>query len=193
MGGEYFSNAGLFLIKTIFGLYLLIVMLRFLFQLVRADFYNPLSQFIVKLSNPPLKPLRRIIPGVGGIDVAAILLLVMIQVLEYVLIGLMPRFTIPAPAGLVIMSLADLLGLLINVFFFSILIQIIISWVNPHAYNPVITLLHQLNDPILGRARRLIPPISGLDLSPILVFIGLKMAEFLIVHPLHDMGRGLGF
>ena len=193
MGGQYFSNAGLFLIKTVIGLYLLIVLLRFLFQLVRADFYNPISQFLVKATNPPLKPLRRVIPGLGGIDMASIILLIAIQVLEYVLIGLLPRYAIPAPAGLFVMSIADLLSLTINVFFFSILIQIIISWVNPHAYNPIITLLHQLNEPILGRARRLIPPISGLDLSPIIVFIGLKLMEFLLIHPLKDLGRGLAF
>ena len=193
MGGQYFSNAGLFLIKTIIGLYLLIVLLRFLFQLVRADFYNPISQILVKLTNPALLPLRRVIPGLGGIDLASMVLLVAIKVLEYVLIGLLPGYGIPAPVGLFIMSITDLLALTINVFFFSILIQIIISWVNPHAYNPVITLLHQLNEPILSRARRLIPPISGLDLSPILVFVGLKLIEFLLIHPLKDLGRGLAF
>lgn len=193
MGGQYLSNAGIFLIQTVFGLYLLIVLLRFLFQLTRADFYNPISQMLVKLTNPPLLPLRRVIPGWGGVDLASIVLLIAIQALEYVLIGLLPRYSIPAPAGLFIMSITDLLTLTVNVFFFSILIQIIISWVSPHAYNPIITLLHQLNEPLLGRARRLIPPLSGLDLSPIVVFIGLKLIEFLLIHPLKDLGRGLAF
>ncbi|MFO7602455.1 MAG: YggT family protein [Gammaproteobacteria bacterium] len=193
MEGQYFSNAGLFLIRTIIGLYLLIILLRFLFQWVRADFYNPISQFLVKATNPLLLPLRRVIPGFGGLDMAAVVLLIVIQVLEYVLIGLLPRFSIPAPTGLLIMSIADLLALTINVFFFGILIQIIISWVNPQAYNPVIGLLHQLNEPLLGRARRLLPPMSGLDLSPIAVFIALKLIEFLLVHPLRDLGRGLAY
>ena len=193
MGGQYLSNAGMFLIQTVIGLYLLIVLLRFLFQLTRADFYNPISQKLVKLTNPPLLPLRRVIPGWGGVDLASIVLLIAIQALEYVLIGLLPRFSIPAPGGLFLMSITDLLALTVNVFFFSILIQIIISWVNPHAYNPIITLLHQLNEPLLGRARRLIPPISGLDLSPIAVFIGLKLFEFLVIHPLKDLARGLAF
>lgn len=193
MGGQYFGNAGLFLIKTIIGLYILIVLLRFLFQLVRADFYNPFSQILVKLTNPPLLPLRRVIPGWGGIDLASILLLVALQALEYVLIGLLPRYGIPAPVGLFVMSVTDLLALTVNVFFFSILIQIVISWINPHAHNPVIGLLHQLNEPLLGRARRLIPPISGLDLSPIVVFVGLKLIEFLLIHPLKDLGSGLAF
>jgi len=193
MGGEYFGNAGLFLIKTILGLYILIVLLRFLFQLVRADFYNPLSSVLVKLTNPLLLPLRRIIPGLGGIDLASIFLLIALQALEYVLIGLLPRYGIPAPVGLLVMSITDLLALTVNVFFFSILIQIVISWINPHAHNPVISLLHQLNEPLLGRARRLIPPISGLDLSPIIVFVVLKLIEFLLIHPLKDVGLGLAF
>jgi YggT family protein len=193
MGGQYVSNAGMFLIQTIIGLYILIVLLRFLFQVVRADFYNPISQTLVKLTNPPLLPLRRVIPGWGGIDLASILLLVALQVLEYVLIGLLPRFSIPAPAGLLLMSVVDLLALTLNVYFFSILIQVIISWINPQSYNPVVSLLHQLNEPILGRARRLIPPFSGLDLSPIIVFIGIKLIEYLLIMPLKDLARGLAF
>ena len=193
MGGQYVSNAGMFLIQTIIGLYILIVLLRFLFQVVRADFYNPISQTLVKLTNPPLLPLRRVIPGWGGIDLASILLLVALQVLEYVLIGLLPRFSIPAPAGLLLMSVVDLLALTLNVYFFSILIQVIISWINPQSYNPVVSLLHQLNEPILGRARRLIPPFSGIDLSPIIVFIGIKLIEYLLIMPLKDLARGLAF
>jgi YggT family protein len=114
-------------------------------------------------------------------------------VLEYVLIGLLPRFSIPAPAGLLLMSVVDLLALTLNVYFFSILIQVIISWINPQSYNPVVSLLHQLNEPILGRARRLIPPFSGIDLSPIIVFIGIKLIEYLLIMPLKDLARGLAF
>ena len=116
-----------------------------------------------------------------------------LQALEYVLIGLLPRYSIPAPAGLLLMSITDLLALTLNVYFFSILIQVVISWINPHSYNPVITLINQLNEPILGRARRLIPPLSGLDLSPIIVFIGIKLIEFLIILPLKDLASGLRF
>ncbi len=193
MGGQYISNAGMFLIQTIIGLYILIVLLRFLFQVVRADFYNPISQTLVKLTNPPLLPLRRVIPGWGGVDLASILLLVALQVLEYVLIGLLPKFSIPAPAGLLLMSVADLLALTLNVFFFSILIQVIISWINPQSYNPVVSLIHQLNEPLLGRARRLLPSFSGLDLSPIIVFIGIKLLEYLLIMPLKDLARSLAF
>ena len=82
MGNPYIGNAATFLVNTLFGIYILIVMLRFLFQLVRADFYNPVSQFIVRATNPPLRPLRRFIPGLGGIDLAAPILMLALKLME---------------------------------------------------------------------------------------------------------------
>ena len=162
MGGSYVGNAATFLIETVFGLYILLIMLRFLLQWARADFYNPVSQFIVTATQPPLTPLRRIIPGFAGLDLAALVL-----------------------------SIAELLGLLINVFIFSILIQVIISWVNPGMHNPVMGLLHSLTEPLLGPARRVIPPISGLDLSPIVVIVFLQLVSMLAVAPIRDLARGM--
>jgi YggT family protein len=188
MGGSYVGNAATFLIETIFGLYILIVMLRFLLQWARADFYNPVSQFIVKVTQPALKPLRKIIPGIGGLDAAALVFMIILKLVELWLVtgllGLSPQI-----GGLVILSIADLLGLLINVFIFSILIQVIISWVNPGMYNPVMGLLHSLTEPLLGPARRVIPPISGLDLSPIVVIIILQLTSMLAVSPLRGLAR----
>jgi YggT family protein len=102
------------------------------------------------------------------------------------LLGIAPQF-----GGLAILSIADLLGLLVNVFIFSILIQVIISWVNPGMYNPVVGLLHSLNEPLLGPARRVIPPISGLDLSPIAVIIFLQLVSMLAVAPIRDLARSM--
>ena len=191
MGGQYFSSAGAFLISTVFGLYLLAIMLRFLFQLVRADFYNPVSQFIVKITNPVLRPLRRIIPGWGGIDFAAIALMLALKCVELGLLFSLQGPRMPEVAGLLILALAGLVSLLLNVFFFSILIQVVLSWVNPGHYNPVTQLLYQLNEPILRPARRLIPPLGGFDLSPIVVFVGIKLLEFLLVAPINDLGYRL--
>jgi len=188
MGGSYVGNAATFLIETIFGLYILIVMLRFLLQWARADFYNPVSQFIVKATQPALKPLRKIIPGIGGLDAAALVFMIILKLVELWLVtgllGLSPQI-----GGLVILSIADLLGLLINVFIFSILIQVIISWVNPGMHNPMMGLLHSLTEPLLGPARRVIPPISGLDLSPIVVIIILQLTSMLAVSPLRGLAR----
>jgi len=190
MGGSYVGNAATFLIETLFGLYILIVMLRFLLQWARADFYNPISQFIVKATQAPLAPLRRVIPGIANLDLAAALLMFALKFIELWLItgllGISPQIV-----GVAMMSIAELFGLLINVFLFSILIQVIISWVNPGMYNPVMGLLHTLNEPLLAPARRVIPPISGLDLSPIVVIIVLQLVSMLAVAPIRDVAQRL--
>lgn len=192
-GGPYITNAAQFLIGTLFGLYILAVMLRFLLQLVRADFYNPVSQFLVKITNPPLRPLRRVVPGWQGLDVAALLLLIALQMAELALLaGLDPRpVPMPALSGLLVLSLAELLRLLLNIYFITILIQVVLSWVNPGQYNPAVNLLTQLNEPVMQPARRLLPPMGGLDLSPIVVLIALQLARILLVQPLTDLGYQL--
>ncbi len=190
MGGSYVGNAATFLIETVFFLYILIVMLRFLLQWTRANFYNPVSQFIVKATQPPLAPLRKIIPGFGGLDLAAAVFMFVLKFIELWLITGLLGIT-PQVGGLAILSIAELLGLLVNVFIVSILIQVIISWVNPGMSNPVMGLLHSLNEPLLAPARRLIPPISGFDLSPIAVFIILQLVSMLAVAPLRDLARSM--
>ncbi len=193
MGGNYFSNAGVFLIQTLIGLYALTFMLRFLLQLVRADFYNPFSQFLVKVTNPLVKPLRKIIPGFGGIDWSSIVVVILLMLLEFMLIGLLPKYSIPTPQGLFVMALAETLSLVVNIFLFSIIIQAVISWINPGSYNPVVGLLQQLTAPIMNPIRRVIPPISGLDLSPMAAIIGLYLVTMLLIQPLTDLGRQLAY
>ena len=139
MDNQYFAASTVFLIQSLFGLYILVVMLRLMLQWVRADFYNPISQFIVKITNPPLKPLRRIIPGWGGVDLASVLLLIALQILELFLVNLAVGRA-SGISGLFIQSIAELLGLLINIFVGAILIQVILSWVAPGTYNPLIGL-----------------------------------------------------
>ncbi len=188
MGGPYVGNAATFLIETLFGLYILVVMLRFILQWVRADFYNPVSQFIVKATQPPLQPLRRLIPGTRGVDLASVVLMFVLQFLAlwltFRLVG-----ASPGPVGLAVYAVAELLRLLVNVFFFAVIIQVIISWVNPGAYNPVTSLLHSLTEPLMAPARRLMPPIQGFDLSPIPVLIALQLVKFLLIAPLQDLAR----
>ncbi len=190
MGGGYFGNAGVFLINTVFGLYILIVMLRFLLQLVRGDFYNPVSQFLVKATNPVLVPLRRVIPGLFGIDFAAVVLLVVLQIMQITLVGVIKGYAFQ-PLGLVVMSIAELASLTLNIFFFSILIQVILSWVNPGNYNPVTSLLYGLNEPLLRPARRLIPPVSGFDFSPLVVGVALKLIEMTLIAWLLNTAKGM--
>lgn len=186
---SYFGQAGVFLIQVLFTLYITVVMIRFLLQLVRADFYNPLSQFVVKVTAPPLKYLRSIIPGFKGIDFASIVLMLLLQFTQLWLITLILDVKVNL-IGLSILSIAEIIGLGLNVFLFTIFVQIIISWINPGVYNPVVSLLYQLNEPLMRPARKLLPPVSGIDLSPLLVIIALQLAKMLLVSPIRDMAGG---
>lgn len=190
MGGGYLSQAGLFLVETLFSLYILAVLLRFLFQLVRAHFNNPISQFLVTVTNPPLRPMRRVIPGLWGIDLAAVVLLLALTVLKLYALYLMLGQA-PSAAGVVVMAIADLLNTTIWVFIIAVFIRVILSWISPGGYNPAVGLLYSLTEPLMRPARRLLPAVGGLDLSPIVVFILLYLSRILIVAPIMDLGRAL--
>jgi YggT family protein len=190
MGGPYVGNAATFVVETLFGLYILVVMLRFLLQLVRADFYNPVSQFIVKATQPALKPLRRVVPGVAGMDLSSVVLMLGLQMLElWLILLLLGREA--GLAGLLVLAVARLVQLLIYVFMFSIIALVVLSWVQPQSYNPVFGLLNSISSPVMRPARRLLPPMGGLDLSPILVFLVLGVLLRLLVAPLEHLGASL--
>ncbi len=180
MGGGVLTDAVIFLIRTLFELYILTVALRFLLQWVRADFYNPISQFLITVTNPPLKPLRRVIPGYKGLDLASVVLMIALKAAEITVIGLIAVGRVPAPLGLLIVSFGQVLNLIIWIFIVAILIQVILSWVNPGAYNPATVLIYRLTEPVLAPARRLIPPVGGLDLSPIAALIALQLLLILL-------------
>ncbi len=192
MGTNPISQALVFLIDMLLGLYILAVLLRFLFQVVRADFYNSFSQALVTITNPTLTPLRRMIPGLYGIDVAAIVLLLILQCLKNFIIWLIQGVQ-PKVMGLVVVSAADLLQLTLWVFIIAIFIRVILSWVSPYAarQHPAVGLLNNLTDPLMRPARQMIPPMGGLDLSPIVVFILLYLTIILLVKPLLVFGYGL--
>ncbi len=190
-GGSYFTNAGIFLINLVFGLYLAAVMLRFLLQTIRADFYNPICQFLITVTNPALKPLRRWIPGYMGIDWPSILLMILLQLLEICLVALLISGHIPSPISMPVIIASKLLGLLIWVYIIIIIIQAVISWIQPGSYSPFTVLLYQLSDPLVRPVRRYIPVTGGIDWSPFIVLISLNLALILLVAPLQDWGRYL--
>jgi YggT family protein len=182
MGNNYLTDPATFLIQTLFGLYILIVLLRFILQWTHADFYNPISQFIVKATATPLRPLRRLIPGAGGIDLASLVLAWLLKSIELMLVLLL--LGVGNPMGALLWSIPELINLLINIFLFAVLIQVILSWVNPGTYNPANNLLYSLTQPLLRPARKMLPDLSGLDLSPMLVMIGLTLLKMLLIPPL---------
>ncbi|MBN1379464.1 MAG: YggT family protein [Gammaproteobacteria bacterium] len=183
MGSDYFTNPFVFLIQVVFQFYLLAIMLRFLLQWLRADFYNPISQFIVKITNPPLLPLRKIIPSYGGIDLAALILMLIVAIVQWLLIVLL-RGYVPTITFLLARSLAELVELFLNIYLFSILIQVVLSWIAPYQYNPVTILIHQLNEPLLQPIRRLLPSMGGFDFSPLIAVVLIQISKMFLLPPL---------
>lgn len=173
--------AGIYLVQTIFGFYTILVLLRFLLQLVRADFYNPISQFAVKVTSPILNPMRRVIPGWGGVDVSSLILILALQVVQLVAIILMLGYPIPNVGLIVAWSAVGILGLLLNFFFWAIIIQVVLSWVAPQSNNPVVGLLYQITEPVMAPARKLLPPMGGMDFSPIITFMLIQLAKIMVV------------
>ena len=190
MRDSYLADALAGLVTTVFDLYILVVMLRFLFQWVRADFYNPVSQFVVQLTNPPLRFLRRFVPGLGGVDLAALVLMLALKFLErWVVLGI--QGVGAGPVAALILAVADLIDLAISVFMVSVLVQVLLSWLAPNTYNPAVGLIRDLNAPLNRVARRILPPVSGWDLSPVLILLVLQLASLLVVAPVRDLGRSL--
>lgn len=180
MSSSYLTNPLEFLISTLFSLYILVIMLRFILGAVRADFYNPVSQFLVRVTNPLLVPMRRIIPSIRQYDTSALLLMLFLQLLSLTIVVLLRGASVPFLA-LLLAAIGELVILAFNVFIFAIVIQVIISWVNPGNYNPVNALLTNITSPVLRPIQKLIPPISGMDLSPLVALIGLQVMKMLIL------------
>ena len=195
MGNGYLAAPVIFLIDTLFGLYILVIMLRFLLQTARADFYNPISQFIVKVTNPALRPLRRLIPGWGGIDNASLVLLFGIQCVALLLLGLISGAFGEGMSitGLLVATITKLVSLLLYVYLFGIFILALLSWINPGSYNPVATVIANLTEPLMRPARKLIPPLGGIDLSPMAVILAIYVVRMLVMPPLIGLSVNLGF
>ena len=170
------------LVNTAVGLALIVFLLRLILQLVRADFYNPICQTIVKVSNPLVLPLRRVLPPLGRIDSASLLIAFAIQALGIVLLCRLLFGGIPNPAQVLIWSVIGLAAAVVNFYFFAIIGSIILSWVAQGSYNPGAQLLYQVTEPVMAPFRKLVPPLGGLDLSPIFVFLVINVVEVLLRH-----------
>ncbi|RKF15668.1 YggT family protein [Alginatibacterium sediminis] len=166
-----------YLINIVFDLYLMIVLLRIWLQLVRADFYNPFSQFVIKATNPVVAPLRRIIPGLGGVDWASVLIAFAVAALKWALLmgmtGAISWQFLPYIAALNVVKEAG------TMIFWVLLLRAILSWVS-QGRSPVEYVMSQLSEPLLSPIRRVIPAIGGLDLSVLVLFIILNFLNLLM-------------
>jgi YggT family protein len=170
------NDAAIFIIKTLGSLYLLIVLLRFILQLVRANFYNPLCQFIVKATQPLLKPLRRIIPSMFGLDMSSLVLALIVQMLLIAVILALKGFLVDLLL-LVPWALIAIFSLFLNILFYAMIISVILSWVAPGSHNPGAELVAQITEPVLAPFRRMVPNLGGLDISPIFAFIVIQLLQ----------------
>jgi YggT family protein len=183
-----FAEIAVYIIQTAITLYMLAMLLRFLLQLVRADFYNPICQFLVKITNPLVLPVRRIVPGYGGLDFSSLLLTIVLQLVGILALLWLFGAGVPPIGSLLLWSVLGVVGLLVNIYFFALLAMIILSWVAPGSPNPAVMLLHQITEPVMAPLRKVLPPMGGLDFSPILVFILINIIQIALRH----MAQGAG-
>jgi len=199
MTGPALGSLG-FLLGTLLNLYAMVVALRFVMQAVRADYYNPIAQFVVKATDPLLVPLRRVVPSVKGLDTASLLLafaVLTLKLLAFKVLGLeaapaFGRVIDPALFGapaLVYLAVVDLVHLLFNIFIFAIFIQALMSWLPNGGNNPAAGLLERITAPVLSPVRKVIPPLGGLDLSALAALIGLYAVRLFVVGVLLGLVR----
>jgi YggT family protein len=176
------QEIALFLTGTIFSIYISLVMIRFLLAIIRADFYNPISQTIVRFTNPPLILLRRIIPPVGRVDTSAIVLMLILQLLELWLRTFIIGHAVPVTA-LFVLAIFELIKLTIWIYIIALILQALLSWINPGMYqmqNPMVGILHQLTAPIMKPIRNIMPRMGMIDFSPMLAIIGLYVLLIIV-------------
>lgn len=173
------SGALIYLISTLTDLYVTAILLRLLLQWVRADFYNPLSQFLVKITNPVLVPARRLIPSIGKLDTASVVVMLLLELFQLVIITLLSK-TDFGFQFLLIFAVRKLLISLLLTYFVLIIARVIISWIANQSRHPLIPLIYQLTEPVLRPINRLLPTMGGVDLSPLFALIGLRALLLLL-------------
>lgn len=182
------NDIAIYLLQTGLGFYLIIVMLRFIMQLVRADFYNPISQFVFKATQPIVGSLQTILKPIGRFDPASLTLAIAIQIAGIVLLLMLNNVATPNPVTLFLWGFVGALGLLIKIYFYALLATIILSWISPGGSNPAAYLLHQITEPVMAPIRSLLPPMGGLDFSPIVVFILINIVEITLRNIAQSIG-----
>ncbi len=174
------QNILAFVIESLGFLFLMMVILRFFLQLVRADFYNPFSQAIVKVTNPVLIPLRRVIPGIFGVDIAAIILALLVQLLIAELIYLVYAGTFYNPANVLIWGALGILKIVTYMYIVCLLALAISSFIAPYSQHPALMLVRELATPILRPIQNIIPSLGGLDFSVFFAFMGIIILQMIL-------------
>jgi len=173
------ARAFSYLVSTLFDLYIVAVILRLLLQWVRADFYNPLSQFLVRVTNPLLVPVRRVVPSIGRLDTASVVLALGLETVGLWLVSAINSISV-SWSQLFLLAITKLLMAVLWLYFFLILAAVVLSWAGARARHPIIPLVFQLTEPVLRPFRKLVPPIAGIDLSPLFAIIAIRFLIHLL-------------
>ncbi|MDP6415976.1 MAG: YggT family protein [Gammaproteobacteria bacterium] len=173
------------LFNTLGGLYLLAILLRFLLQIARADFYNPVSQAVVKITDPLVRIFRTIIPGYKGVDFSCLVLALVIEAIAICTLIYLYGGNIPSVGFIITWSFVGILYFMINIYYYAIIASIIMSFVmlfsgtmNPH---PLLKLVWQLTEPVMAPVRKVIPAMGGLDFSPIFIFVAIGLLQNVLI------------
>jgi YggT family protein len=178
-----FGNVAYLLVNTLGGLYVLSVLLRFMLQVARADFYNPFTQAIVRVTDPAVRAFRRVIPGYRGLDFASLILALVAQCVCTFLLITTSGYAVPGAGLIITWSVVGLLSFILNIYFWAMMISIIASFIAPYSGHPALMLVRQITEPVMEPFRRLLPAMGGLDLSPIFVFLALQIIRMLFIDP----------
>ncbi|MDK9688772.1 YggT family protein [Halomonas meridiana] len=180
--GSQLGSAGLMLVNSLINIYLFLLMLRFLLQASRADYYNPLSQSVVKITQPVVGLFQGFLgPVAGRFDLATLAAGFVLKVVSMIAIFMVIGVGMPPVAGLLIAGVAALANAILKIYFFAMIVMIILSWVAPNASHPGALLVMQLVEPIMAPVRKVIPPLGMIDLSPIVVFIAINLVDGVVV------------
>lgn len=182
---DVLGSSGALIFNTLGGLYLLAVLLRFLLQVAKADFYNPVSQAIVRITDPMVRILRRIIPGYKGVDFSTLLLALLVEAVAICALIILHGGNIPSIGFIITWSFVGVMYFIVTIYYYAIIGSIIMSFVmlfsgnkNPH---PLLRLIWQLTEPVMAPIRKVIPPMGGLDFSPIFIFIGIQLIRNFLI------------
>ncbi|HVY66288.1 MAG TPA: YggT family protein [Gammaproteobacteria bacterium] len=164
------QNALIFLVRTLADLYLLAFLLRFILQWVRAGYRNPLSQLVQKITSPLVVPARRILPSAGGLDLPTLIVLVVLEGIVTFALAAIARVVLPVPTFLLYVLLR-LIALTLWFYTMALFVYVLLSWFGDRGGGAMGSVLGDIVEPVLRPVRRIVPPIAGLDLSPLLVML----------------------
>jgi YggT family protein len=185
------NQAFQFLVQTFFEIYIFFILLRVIFHWVNIRPTNPILVTISRITHPPLRPIYQLLPRINGVDLAAILLLLVFTMLKNTALFWLQTGFIPPLQGLAVLAFTEILKQFIDIFFYTLIILSLISWFNPLTLAPIIEIIVKISEPLLRPVRALLPPLSGLDFSPLFVMIILKLMVILVVTPLTQISLHL--